>query len=69
VLPALGSYSSLREHECQHVLRHTEAEHDPLPSETGPQGSIPTDNDHCLAKEIESKGDGLAKHVSKPKPC
>ncbi len=21
---------------------HTEAEHDPLPSETGPQGSIPT---------------------------
>ncbi len=28
-------------HECQHVLWHTEAEHDPLPSETGPQGSIP----------------------------
>ncbi len=28
--------------ECQHVLWHTEAEHDPLPSETGPQGSIPT---------------------------
>ncbi len=27
---------------CQHVLWHTEAEHDPLPSETGPQGSIPT---------------------------
>ncbi len=27
-------------HECQHVLGHTEAEHDPLPSETGPQGSI-----------------------------
>ncbi len=23
-------------------LWHTEAEHDPLPSETGPQGSIPT---------------------------
>ncbi len=23
-------------HECQHVLWHTEAEHDPLPSETGP---------------------------------
>ncbi len=41
VLPALGSYSSLRE-PCQHVLWHTEAEHDPLPSETGPQGSIPT---------------------------
>ncbi len=29
-------------HACQHVLWHTEAEHDPLPSETGPQGSIPT---------------------------
>ncbi len=29
-------------HECQHELWHTEAEHDPLPSETGPQGSIPT---------------------------
>ncbi len=29
-------------HECQHVLWHTEAEHDPLPSETGLQGSIPT---------------------------
>ncbi len=29
-------------HECQHVLWHTVAEHDPLPLETGPQGSIPT---------------------------
>ncbi len=29
-------------HEYQHVLWHTEAEHDPLPLETGPQGSIPT---------------------------
>ncbi len=29
-------------HECQHVLWHTEAEQYPLPSETGPQGSIPT---------------------------
>ncbi len=29
-------------HECQHVLWHTEAEHGPLPSETWPQGSIPT---------------------------
>ncbi len=42
----------------------TEAEHDPLPSETGPEGSIPTwyttpnnlQDDHCLAKEAESKG-------------
>ncbi len=37
-----GSYSSMRNHECQHVLWQTEAEQDPLPSETGPQGSIPT---------------------------
>ncbi len=29
-------------HECQHVLWYTEAEHDTLPSETGPQGIIPT---------------------------
>ncbi len=26
------------------------------------------DNDHCLAKEAKGKGDGLAKHVSIPKP-
>ncbi len=26
------------------------------------------DNNHCLAKEAEGKGDGLAKHVSRPKP-
>ncbi len=32
----------LANHACQHVLWHTEAEHDPLPSETEPQGSIPT---------------------------
>ncbi len=25
------------------------------------------DNDHCLAKEAEGKGDGLAKHVFRPK--
>ena len=24
-------------------------------------------DDHCLAKDAESKGDGLAKHVSRPK--
>ncbi len=46
----------------------SEAEHDPLPSETEPQGSIQHDNNHCLAKEAEGKGDGLAKHVSRPKP-
>ncbi len=26
------------------------------------------DNDHCLAKEDEGKGEGLAKHVSRHKP-
>ncbi len=26
------------------------------------------DNEHCLAKDAEGKGDGLAKHVSRPKP-
>ncbi len=26
------------------------------------------DNDHCLAKEALGKGDGLAKHVFRPKP-
>ncbi len=26
------------------------------------------DNDHCLAKEAEGKGDGLTQHVSRPKP-
>ncbi len=26
------------------------------------------DNNHCHAKEAEGKGDGLAKHVSRPKP-
>ncbi len=26
------------------------------------------DNDHCLPKEAEGTGDGLAKHVSRPKP-
>ncbi len=25
-------------------------------------------NHHCLAKEADGKGDGLAKHVSRPKP-
>ena len=40
------------------------------------QGNIPTQlwpqthlqDDHCLAKEAEGKGDGLAKHVSRTKP-
>ncbi len=37
-----GATTHWGNHECQHVLWHTEAEHDPLPSKTGPQGSIPT---------------------------
>ncbi len=37
-----GATVHLGNHESQHVLWHTEAEHDSLPSETGPQGSIPT---------------------------
>ncbi len=40
----------------------------PLPSETGLQARavFQHDNDHCLAIEAEVKGDGLAKHVSRP---
>ncbi len=38
MLPALESYSSLRE-------VHTEAEHDPLPSETGRRAVFQHDND------------------------
>ncbi len=34
----------------------------------GRRAVIQHDNDHCLAKEDEGKGDGLAKHVSRPKP-
>ncbi len=34
----------------------------------GRRAVLQHDNDHCLAKEAEGKGDGLAKHVSRPKP-
>ncbi len=34
----------------------------------GRRAVIQHDNDHCLAEEAEGKGDGLAKHVSRPKP-
>ncbi len=33
----------------------------------GRRAVLQHDNDHCLAKEAEGKGDGLAKHVSRPK--
>ncbi len=47
----------------------SKAEHDPLPLETGPHILVlQHDNDHCLAKEAEGKGDGLGKHVSRPNP-
>ena len=63
-------------HELQHVLRNIAAEHDPLPPETGSQGSVPAwqwpqthfQDDHCFTKEAEGKGDGLAKHVSRLEP-
>ncbi len=42
-------------HECQHVLWHTEAEHDPLPSETGRRAVFQHDNDHYLAKRLRVK--------------
>ncbi len=65
VLPALGNYNSLRETMNANMYCDiTEAEHDPFPSETGPQGSIPTwqrpqthlQNYHFLAKEADGKG-------------
>ncbi len=34
----------------------------------GHRGVFQHDNDNCLAKEAEGKGDGLAKHVSRPTP-
>ncbi len=34
----------------------------------GRRAVLQHDNNHCLAKEAEGKGDGLAKHVSRPKP-
>ncbi len=55
-------------HECQHVLWYTEAEHDLLPWRLGRRAVFQHDNNHCLAKEAEGKGDGLTKHVSRPKP-
>ncbi len=40
----------------------------PAPRKLGRWVVFQHDNDHCLAKEAEGKGDGLAKHVSRPKP-
>ena len=50
-------------HELQYILWNTAAEHDPLPSETGSQGSVPAwqwlqthlQDDHCFTEEAEDK--------------
>ena len=63
-------------HELQHVLWNTAAEHDPIPPETGSQSSVTSwqwpqthlQDDHCFTEEVEGKGDGLAKHVSRFEP-
>ncbi len=71
VLPALGSYSSLREPwmpTCT-VTYWSRAWSPPFRDwTTGQYSNMITNNDHCLAKDAEGKGDGLAKHVSRPKP-
>ncbi len=53
-------------HECQHILWHTEAEHDPL-RRLVRRAIFQHDNFHCLANEAEGKG-GLAKHFSDLNP-
>ncbi len=59
-------------HGFQHVLWHSEAEDDALPSETvfqhnnHPQTHHQDDN--CLADEAEGEGDGVAKYVSRLNP-
>ena len=62
--------------ELQHVLRNTATEHDPIPPETGSQGSVQAwqwpqthlQDDHWFTKEAGGKGDGLAKHISRLEP-
>ena len=58
-------------HELQHVLWNTAAEYDPLPPETGSQGSVPAwqwlqthlQDDHCFTEEAEGKA-GKACHLT-----
>ncbi len=68
-LPALGSYSSLRE-PWMPTCTVTILKQSMIPSlwRLCRRAVFQHDNDHCLAKEAESKGGGLAKHVSRPKP-
>lgn len=59
--------NSLGVHQCQ----HTEAEDDLLPSEAGPRGCIQSQlqlqkhlqDDQCLAKAAEVKGNGVSKRL------
>ena len=63
-------------HELQHVPWNTVAEHDPLLPETGSQGNVPVwqwpqtylQDAHCFTEEANSKGDELAKHISRLEP-
>ncbi len=48
-----GATVHWRNHECQHILWHTEAKQDPLLSETRPQGSMITTTD--LLKKLRVK--------------
>ncbi len=48
-------------HSLQRLGRRAVFQHD-----NDPQTHL--QDDHCLAKEAECKGDGLAKHVYRPKP-
>ncbi len=69
VLPALGSNSSLRKPwmpTC--TVTYWSRAWSPPFGNWGARVVFQHDNDHCLAKEAEGKGDGLAKHVSRPKP-
>ncbi len=69
VLPALESYSSLREPwipTC--TVTYWSRAWSPSLRRLGRRAVLQYDNDHCLAKEAEGKCDGLAKYVSRPKP-
>ncbi len=69
VLPAMGSYSSLK--GTMNANMHCDIlKQSMIPSlrRLGRKAVFQHDNDHWLAKEAKSKGDGLAKHVSRPKP-
>ncbi len=70
VLPALGSYSSLKEPWMPTCTACDILKQSMILSlqRQGHREVFQHDNNHCLAKEAEGKGDGPAKHVSRPKP-